>query len=156
VAVCLRDVIRNIGGINHFMLPEGSEEDTGPLSKAARYGGYAMEVLINHLIKLGAKRENLRAKVFGGGQVLPDVAHAAVGRRNGEFALAYLATEGIPVDAQDLFDIFPRKVYFFPATGKVLVRKLRDAHLATLAQREARYGKKLSKGDADGGAELFE
>lgn len=155
VSVCLRDVVKGIGGLNHFMLPEGGEEDAGPLSSAARYGGYAMEVLVNHLIKLGARREHLRAKVFGGAQVLAGAARQAIGERNAQFALQYLATERIPVDAQDLLDVFPRKIYFFPATGKVLVRKLRDAQGGSLAQREARYQKRLARKVPEGGIELF-
>lgn len=156
VAVCLRDPGRNIGGMNHFMLPEGAEEDQSPLSKAARYGGYAMEVLINQLIKLGARRNHLRAKVFGGSQVLAAAARQAIGERNAEFALAYLAAEGIPVDAQDLLDIHPRKVYFFTATGRVLVRKLKDPQGNTLDQREARYRQRLARAPAAGDVELFD
>jgi chemotaxis protein CheD len=155
VAVCLRDVVKGIGGINHFMLPEAAEDDGGPLSGAARYGAYAMELLINHLQKLGARRPHLRAKVFGGAQVLAGAARQAIGERNAQFALNYLATEGIPVDAQDLLDVFPRKIYFFPATGKVLVRKLRDTQGGGLAQREFRYQKRLGKEPVEGGSELF-
>lgn len=156
VAVCLRDVVRGMGGLNHFMLPEGGEDEDGPVSTAARYGGYAMEVLINHLIKLGARREHLRAKVFGGAQVLAGAARQAIGERNAQFALRYLAAEGIPVDAQDLLDIFPRKIYFFPATGKVLVRKLRDAQGGGLAHREARYQKRLVRAPVGGAVELYD
>ncbi|CAG1011219.1 Chemoreceptor glutamine deamidase CheD [Burkholderiales bacterium] len=156
VAVCLRDVVKGMGGLNHFMLPESGEEQDGPVSTAARYGGYAMEVLINHLIKLGARREHLRAKVFGGAQVLAGAARQAIGERNAQFALRYLAAEGIPVDAQDLLDVFPRKIYFFPATGKVLVRKLRDAQGGGLAHREARYQKRLVRASVSGAVELYE
>ncbi|MGH8441646.1 MAG: chemoreceptor glutamine deamidase CheD, partial [Nevskiaceae bacterium] len=67
VAACLHDAEAGIGGMNHFMLPEGS---VGPASAPARYGVYAMEVLLNALLKHGAKRSRLQAKVFGGGHVL--------------------------------------------------------------------------------------
>ena len=70
VAACLRDPVAGVGGMNHFMLPR--DDTSGALSRSARYGAYAMEVLINQLMRMGARRERLEAKVFGGGNVLAD------------------------------------------------------------------------------------
>ncbi len=146
VAACIRDRVRGIGGMNHFMLPE--RHDTGILSPSMRYGAYAMEVLINQLYKAGARRENLEIKVFGGGSVLPGMSTIDVGDRNSRFVLEYLRDEGLPVAAQDLGDVHPRKVYFVPGTGDIKVRRLRTAPLpadmAELAE-EARYARRLAQ-----------
>lgn len=114
VAACIRDPILGIGGMNHFMLPEGGGDQRNLLSNSARYGGYAMEVLINQLVKLGANRNRLEAKVFGGAAVLRAFTTVQVGEMNSQFVLEYLRTENIRVVAEDLLDIYPRKVYFFP------------------------------------------
>src|SRR3954462_1873616 len=125
VSACIRDRLSGQGGMNHFMLPDGGGSDSNsPVSASMRYGTYAMEVLINELLKAGARRENLEAKVFGGGAVLKGFTAMNVGQRNAEFVMNFLKTERIPVLAEDLNDIHPRKVYFFPKTGKVLVKKL--------------------------------
>ncbi len=146
VAACIRDRQNGIGGMNHFMLPDGGGSDTNsPMNPSARYGVYAMEILINQLLKLGARRSNLEAKVFGGGNVISGLTQANIGQRNAEFVLQFLNTEGIPITAQDLIDIYPRKVYFFPKTNKVLVKKLRNMHNDTIKKREKDYGKKLNK-----------
>ena len=154
VAACVRDREKGIGGMNHFMLPENG--DSGMLSSSARYGTYAMEILLNHLLKLGARRQNLEAKVFGGGRVLATLAQSQVGERNSRFVLDYLAAEGIPVAAQDLLNVYPRKVYYFPATGRVMVKKLVRLHNDTLAQRERDYRTLLEeRGSMAGEVELF-
>ena len=113
VSVCLRDRTNGIGGMNHFMLPHSENSADNPLSVPARYGTYAMEMLINHLQKLGAKRNNFEAKVFGGGNVLRGFNVINVGAQNAEFALHFLEAEKIRVISKDLLDIYPRKVYFF-------------------------------------------
>lgn len=155
VAACIRDRTSGIGGMNHFMLPESGQDQNNPLSSSARYGTYAMEMLINQLTKLGAKRQNLEAKLFGGGNVLRGFTVANVGERNAQFALDYLATEGIKVVAQDLLDIHPRKVYYFPATGKVMVKKLRRVHNDTIVAREKEYNSRLVYSKMEGEIELF-
>jgi len=146
VAACIRDRKNGIGGMNHFMLPDSGSSDTNsPMNPSARYGVYAMEILINHLLKLGACRANLEAKVFGGGNVISGLTQANVGQRNAEFVLQFLKTEGIPIVAKDLIDIYPRKVYFFPKTSKVLVKKLRELHNGTIKMREKDYSRRLNK-----------
>jgi chemotaxis protein CheD len=155
VAACIRDSHSGIGGMNHFMLPDSCADESSPLSTSARYGTYAMEILINHVVKLGARRAFLEAKVFGGGNVISGMTVANVGARNAEFVLRFLETEKIRVVAQDLIDIYPRKVYFFPKTGRVLVKKLRNMHNDTILEREQNYGSRLKKSDVGGEVELF-
>ncbi|MFM9968790.1 MAG: chemoreceptor glutamine deamidase CheD [Burkholderiales bacterium] len=153
VAACIRDVRLGMGGMNHFMLPDAEAADSS--FGGARYGTYAMEVLINHLLKLGARRENLEAKVFGGGNVLPGLVQANVGHKNAAFVLRYLATENIRVAARDLADVHPRKVYYFPKTGRALIKRLTTLHNRTLLDRETDYRQKLVKAPAGGDIELF-
>lgn len=155
VAACIRDCQSGIGGMNHFMLPEGGGDAGSPLNASARYGTYAMEILINQLLKLGARRSNLEAKVFGGGNVLDGLTVANVGQRNADFVLKFLQIEKIRVVAQDLVDVFPRKVYFFPKENKVMVKKLRNVRNTTVSQREKDYRLRLHKVDSGGEVELF-
>ena len=145
VAACISDSQRGIGGMNHFMLPESSANIIAHVNSSARYGAYAMGILIDQLLKLGARRSNLEAKVFGGGNVLDGLKMAIVGQRNADFVLKILATEKIRVAANDLGDIYPRKVYFFPSNRRVLVKKLRKVHCNTIAEREQEYGNQLRK-----------
>lgn len=155
VAACIRDPQFGIGGMNHFMLPESVHEADSPLSSSARYGTYAMEILINQLIKLGARRNKLEAKVFGGGNVLRGFTVNNVGDRNAAFVLEFLKMEKIPVLAQDLIDVYPRKVYFFPQSGKVMVKKLRTQHNTTIVKRENDYSQRLRVRPVTGDVELF-
>lgn len=153
VAACIRDTDAGIGGMNHFMLPDEGGRDI--LGSSARYGTYAMEVLINHLLKLGARRNRLEAKVFGGGAVLTSLSSSNVGARNAEFVLDYLKTENIPIVAKDLMESYPRKVYYFPQTGRVLVKKLHRVHNETLFSRERDYKERLAGAKVEGDIELF-
>ena len=156
VAACIRDYHSGVGGMNQFMLPDNHADDSSPLNSSARYGTYAMEILINQLLKLGARRINLEAKVFGGGNVLKGLTVANVGQRNADFVMEYLDTEKIRVVAQDLVDIYPRKVYYFPSSGKVMVKKLRTLHNNTVFAREKDYSSRLKKSKVEGDVELFE
>jgi chemotaxis protein CheD len=151
IAACIWDGRVRAGGMNHFMLPEGDGMEGG-----GRYGSYAMELLINHLLKLGARRESMQAKVFGGAQVMAGFSSMNVGERNTKFVLDYLATERIPVVSQDVLDIHPRKVCFFPASGKALVKRLAHAHPETLAVEE-RKGSAVAvvRSTAGGSVDLF-
>ena len=125
VSVCLYDPGSGIGGMNHFMLP-GKADGSGDGS--ARYGIHAMDLLLAHVLLLGAARGRLAAKVFGAGRVMDGMTD--VGSRNSDFALFYLKGKGIPVQALDVGSIFPRKVYFFPATGRVLVKRIAKRELS--------------------------
>ena len=155
VCACIRDRISGIGGMNHFMLPESGQDRNNPLGESARYGVYAMEILINQLLKMGAKRSNLEAKVFGGASVLRGFTVNNVGERNAEFVMQFLKTEMIPVLAQDLLDVNPRKVYYFPTSGLVRVKNLKQVHNDTIITREAEYNTRLHYAKLEGDVELF-
>ena len=155
VSVCLRDHVSGIGGMNHFMLPGNNDGGISPISASARYGVYAMELLINHLLKLGARRNCFEAKVFGGGSVLRGMTANNIGDRNVEFVRDYLETEKIPVVAEDLLDIYPRKVYYFPMTGRVMVKKLKSLHNTTLLDREMEYSLRIKRTPVVGEIDLF-
>lgn len=155
VSVCLRDPITRVAGMNHFLLPANKDE-LNFNSDSARYGVYAMEVLINHLMKLGAGRHRLEAKVFGGGNVLKQLRINSVGEQNAAFVLEYLKAERINVLAQDLLGEFPRKVYFFPLTGEVKVRKLKSIHNSTILDRESEYRVKVAQTSTAGDVDLFD
>jgi chemotaxis protein CheD len=155
VSVCLRDPITRIAGMNHFLLPANKDE-LNFNSDSARYGIYAMEVLVNHLMKLGASKQRLEAKVFGGGNVLKQFRRNSVGEQNAAFVLEYLATENIDILAKDLLGEFPRKVYYFPMTGEVKVRKLKSTHNSTIVDRESAYHVKVAETPAAGDVDLFD
>jgi chemotaxis protein CheD len=153
VSACIRDRLTGVGGMNHFMLPE--DKNDSPIAAAARYGSYAMEMMINQLLKAGAQRSNLEAKLFGGGNVLRGFTVTNVGERNVDFAQQYLEKEKIRVVAESLLDIYPRKIYFFPASGRVMLKKLRYPNNDTIIEREAEYGARLKNADIQGDVELF-
>ena len=151
IAACIWDGRARLGGMNHFMLPDG---DTG--GGSGRYGSFAMELLINEMLKLGARRETMQAKIFGGGQVMAGFTTMNVGERNTKFVQDYLATERIPIVSQDVLNIHPRKVCFFPITGKALVKRLAHSHPETLAVEERRgNAATVAKSNAGGSVDLF-
>lgn len=155
VAACIRDRVTGIGGMNHFMLPDGSGDPGSPTLASMRYGTYAMEVLINQLLKAGARLDNLEAKVFGGGNVLRGFTSIDVGERNARFVREFLRAEKICIVAEDLNDVHLRKVYYFPQTGKVLVKKLKQLNNYTLVKREQAYATLLKNNAAGDDDELF-
>lgn len=149
IAACLWDRDRRIGGMNHFMLPEGDAVD-------GRYGSYAMELLVNELLRRGAARTSLDAKVFGGAQVIAGMDSVNVGERNTRFVLEYLRTEGIPVVARDVLDVYPRKVCFMPASGRVVVKRLMASQAAALQQRDRAAAQRARPAATGGGTvDLF-
>ena len=151
IAACLWDPRANVGGMNHFMLPDGDTADG-----SGRYGSYAMELLINEMMKAGARRESMQAKIFGGGQVMHSFTAMNVGERNTAFVTSYLQTERIPIVSKDVLDIYPRKVCFFPATGKALVKRLAHSHPEALVEQERRgNAASLARATAGGSVDLF-
>ena len=149
IAACLWDRERRIGGMNHFMLPEGSGD-------SGRYGSYAMELLINELMKRGASRMTLEAKVFGGGAVIGGMSTINVGERNTQFVIDYLQTERIPIVSRDVLEIYPRKVCFLPASGKAMVKRLAPTHAdAFVAQDRAAAQRALPTATGGGSVDLF-
>jgi len=128
VSACIRDRVKGVGGMNHFMLPFQGEHNSSqwgnnPVSSASRYGNWAMEFLINEILKAGGYKNNFEIKLFGGGNILHN-AHSTIGKKNIEFVKNYLENEGFSVVAEDLGDFFPRKILYFPDTGAVKVKKL--------------------------------
>lgn len=152
IAACLWDRERRVGGINHFMLPEVG---AGGDSASGRYGSYAMELLINELIKRGATRSTLEAKVFGGGAVINGMTHLNVGERNTRFVLDYLATERIAVVSKDVLDVYPRKVCFLPASGKAMVKRLAPASAESVLREERQRLAAQRAAPAAGTVDLF-
>jgi chemotaxis protein CheD len=149
IAACLWDRERRIGGMNHFMLPEGNG-DTG------RYGSFAMELLINEMMKRGASRLTMEAKVFGGGAVISGMNSINVGERNTKFVIDYLNTERIPIVSKDVMDIYPRKVCFLPASGKAMVKRLASTNTDAVVALERAAAQKATPATAGAGTvDLF-
>ena len=156
VSTCLWDPAERIGGMNHFMLPGDGPSAHSAWADSARFGVYAMEVLINDMLRLGADRRRMVAKVFGGAQLLAGFGKLDVGARNSEFVLEFLKVEGIRLLAKDLMDVFPRKVHFFVDTGKVQVKRLTLSPGEPVQKREREYLSKLAGGSGGGGdIEIF-
>ena len=158
VSACIRDREMGIGGMNHFMLPITTSDKLKKSSdsivgQATRYGNYAMEHLINTILSNGGKRKNLELKVFGGGKIIPMLTD--VGIKNIDFVLDYIDQEGLNLLSHDLGDIYPRKIIYFPKTGKVRMKKIQDLHNDTIAQRESRYLNVLKNEPVGGEVELF-
>ena len=154
VSACIRDPMANIGGINHFMLAQHSSGDWGNDLRSARFGNFAMEKLLNELVKAGARRERLEVKVFGGGNVT-DTSNA-VGTDNAEFVLRYLQAEGLRVAAQDLGGTHPRRIHYYPQTGRVVRRLLGLGESYVVRREETDYEKRLqAEKKSFGDIELF-
>jgi chemotaxis protein CheD len=154
IAACLWDRDKRIGGMNHFLLPEGSG---GKDNDSGRYGSFAMDLLIGELVKRGANRASMEAKVFGGGSVVSGMTSLNVGERNTQFVLDYLRTERITVVSKDVLDIYPRKVCFLPRSGKAMVKRLASANTEALAalERSAAQRHSTSQASVGGSVDLF-
>ena len=149
IAACIYDRQAKVGGMNHFMLPDGAGD-------SGRYGSYAMELLINEMMKRGASRMTMEAKVFGGGQVVSGMTTMNVGERNTNFVMDYLKTERIPIVSKDVLDVYPRKVCFLPGSGKAMVKRLAPTNTdALLAQDRAAAQKAVPAVTGGGSVDLF-
>jgi chemotaxis protein CheD len=153
IAACIRDPIAGVGGMNHFLLPDSTNVGDSP----TRYGAYAMEKLINDLLKMGAQKSRLEVKIFGGGNVIK--SSAMIGDKNVNFITKYLQDEGLKIAQSDVGGTSPRRIHYYPDTGKVMMRKLnRDEDYKNVETEESTYQKaitsKASHG-AEGGVELF-
>ncbi len=158
ISACVRDPVLGIGGMNHFMLPEditnGSSNWLDPKAgMSTRYGSFAMESLINDLLKLGARRDRLEVKLTGGGRILASMTD--VGERNIEFARHWLKLEGLKIAGEDVGDTYPRRVQYFPATGRVLMFRLRSLDHGAVAKSESQYASNLRQKPAGNDVELF-
>jgi chemotaxis protein CheD len=159
VSACVRDTHVGIGGMNHFMLPEDSSTGKNTwldpaVGLATRYGSYAMESLINSLLKAGAARNRLEIKLFGGGRILTSMTD--VGARNIEFIHQYAKLEGYAIAAEDLGGTQPRRVIYFPASGRVKVRRLKAIENRSIGDLERQYLVNLGKQPDGGDVELFD
>lgn len=157
VAACIRDPIAAVGGLNHFLLPES---DTGQWGKtvdaAMRYGNHAMETLINDIIKLGGLRSRLEVKVFGGARVIEGASTTSVGDKNIEFVQNYLKNEGFEIAAAHLGGTLPRRIHYFPLTGKVQMRQLQRGQDRDLFKKEMTYRSQIRVDSDANDAELFD
>ena len=158
VSACIRDSVTGIGGMNHFMLPETSEarlnsRNEAIVGTAMRYGNYAMEHLINTILRNGGKRKNLEVKLFGGGKIIATLSD--VGSRNIEFVLNYVDMEALKLIAHDLGGLYPRKVNFYPQTGRVRMKKIKELHNETILLREKHYCSQIKDVPVEGSIELF-
>lgn len=156
ISACIRDPQLGVGGMNHFLLPVEPGSAPVPdsaLGLATRYGGHAMETLINGLLKRGARRERLEIKLFGGGRILG--GSADVGLRNIAFIHDFLKIEGLRSVAEDLGDVYPRTVTYEPATGRARVKRLRPIEAQTVARHEQDYMRTVDRKDDGGDIELF-
>jgi chemotaxis protein CheD len=154
VAACIRDPVASIGGMNHFMLPQHKSGSWGDQLQSTRFGNFAMEKLVNELIKAGAARERFEIKVFGGGNVT-DTTNA-VGTDNAEFVLRYLDAERLRCVAQDLGGTLPRRIEYYPMTGRVVRRLLGLPDKSAVDREESDYRNRLRKQEPAGEIQLFE
>ena len=112
VATCLCDPVARVGGINHFLLPNGDGKD----GMEFRYGILSMELLVNGLLKMGASKSRLEAKIFGGAAMNNGLAR--IGESNSQFAVSYLSNENIKCLSKSLGGINARRVRYVPTTGQ--------------------------------------
>jgi chemotaxis protein CheD len=150
VSACIRDPKTGFGGMNHFMLAEDQDGKWGAEVMSTRYGNYAMEKLINELVKAGCPRERMEIKVFGGGNVIE--SRQAVGTKNAEFVLRYLSDEGLKCTAQDLGGDFPRRIQYSPVTGKVVRKLLGRTDATPIMHDESEYMRNLTSQPTHGRA----
>lgn len=157
VSACVRDPVAGVGGMNHFMLPVSvsGESSWNQLGLETRFGVAAMEQTINELLKTGARRELLEFKLFGGGKIIEGMDTNDIGARNIEFVKLFMIREGFKVVASDLGGPWPRKVNFFPKTGRVMVRRLRGMHTRIVYEREREIAKAPPPAVKTGTIELF-
>ncbi|WP_417821006.1 chemoreceptor glutamine deamidase CheD [Terasakiella sp.] len=153
VSACIRDSELGIGGINHFMLPESDTGNWGGVSASMRYGNYAMEVLINDILRMGGARNRLEIKLFGGANVMN--SQNLIGTKNVEFVETYLRIEHMAVSAQHLGGEQGRRIIYFPETGKVKMKLLDSKGNAVVAAEESNFKKQIEKRDIEGSIELF-
>lgn len=157
ISACIWDEVAGIGGMNHFMLPDDSSASgawsSSSNSDSTRYGNVAMEHMINEILKNGGRKNQLRAKIFGGGQMLSSMTD--IGQRNILFVDDYIKTEGISKVGEDVGSVYPRKVMFFPLTGRARLKRLGSMNNDTVIQRENEYLNKVQIQPKGGEVELF-
>jgi len=158
ISACVRDRVKGVGGMNHFMLPvqrENLSSGVAAMSESARYGNWAMEYLINEILKNGGDKRNLEIKIFGGGRVLENMQQIDVGQKNIDFVHHFIANEKLFLAAEDVGGVYPRKVLYFPDTGSVKVRKLKTVRNDVVFERERNYARTINTRPTQGDIELF-
>lgn len=143
ISACIRDPIVGVGGMNHFMLPEPKGAAHDSWGESTRYGSYAMEALINEILKRGGLKSRLEIKLFGAGKIYE--GNIDVGANNAEWVIEYLRSEGLATVKGDLGDVFPRKVYYFTESGRVLMKKLERVKNRTILERESKYAETIKQ-----------
>lgn len=151
VAACIRDPLIGVGGMNHFLLPGNSAADHA--NDAARYGVFAMESLINGILKAGGRKDRFEVKVFGGGNVIKNSAR--IGSKNAAFIREFLKSEGLKIASEDLEGNAPRRIHYFPDTGKVMMRRLPQKDETRIAEEEKRYSQSIAAKPVEGDIDLF-
>ena len=136
ISVCMRDPQVGVGGMNHFLLPKNNGGDA---NAGERYGDTAMEVLINGLLKRGARRNHLEAKVFGGARVLSGATMLAIGEGNIKFVNEFLRVEGIPVVSKDVAGTRSRRIHYQPSTGRAWVQHVQPSTRDSGHEQEIAY-----------------
>jgi len=144
VAACIVDRQAGVGGMNHFLLPGDGSSD------GLRYGVNSMELLINGLLQLGARRERMEGKLFGGARVLNGFSD--IGQQNAEFARRFLEDEGVTCVGESLGGNLGRRVQFWPATGRALQKFLSPKDKEAL---ELQPQAPPAPAEDDGAVELF-
>ena len=153
IAACIFDPVAAVGGMNHFMLPEGADPGN-PTS--ARYGVNAMELLISELMKLGGNRKRFQAKVFGGGHVLKiRESLDGIPQQNINFVHEFLEAESIPVMCEDIGGYQARRVLFHTKSAKAYLKKLGTTDAERTAEEEMVYLISLKRRRTDGEVTLF-
>ncbi len=161
VAACVWDPVARIGGMNHFMIPTASRQKTeaGPIDDAARYGMFAMEFLINTILRQGGERSRLKTKIAGGGHVMPIATD--IGQNNIDFVRHYLAAESLELTSEHVGGPYPMKVLFHPLDGRARVMEINTRTNTrtnnTVVRRERNYAALLDHADdaVPGAVELF-
>ncbi len=153
VAACIRDPVVRVGGMNHFLLPGDYDALGNSANDSARYGVFAMEKLINEILKKGGMKERLEVKLFGGGNVINN--SAMIGDKNAKFVRDFIKGENLSIASEDLGGKLPRRVHYYPDSGKVMIRKLSRREDMRIVGEEETFAKSLNKKPVGGDVELF-
>ena len=156
ISACVRDPAAGLGGMNHFMLPGTSGQSSTVLSSANSancYGVFAMENLINEIVKRGGERTRLEIKITGGARIGRGAGN--VGESNAKFILKFLALEGFHAAAIDLGGTHPRKVQYEPLSGKLRIKKLLPLRAPEVIEQERQYLEHIASSPISGTVELF-
>jgi chemotaxis protein CheD len=154
ISVCIRDPLAKVAGMNHILLPGDAKQSRDESGFATRFGVFAMEELINGLLKLGGHKSRFEVKIFGGGNVLQN-STATIGDKNIHFVKGFLRAEGIKIISEDVGGDWARRLHFFPDTGKAMIRKLQRKEDMVILDKEKEYAKKIIQKPAEPEVDLF-